>query len=565
MLSPNSAPRAGGYPSAGQQAEALCTFLRVKVPRVSTSLAEAVIQALAPSPSESVKGLAKRLRPLIATFGVPIKHAAALEAAARIQGQDNWHTTPVDLRTSTRSLADGASVNDSGPTTFPKALGLFAVADPEVAELLDLSSGRCERHADVIGDDYEKALQLRMQLQTDLKLEKPRFLCSMCMTPVYLVSRPEGRKFFFRHSLEDGRCSAVTRGFLSQEEINARKYNGVKESWLHLEMKAWIASCLNADPRFSDIVIEGRWSGEFSGEWRKPDVRATFNGMRIAFEIHLSTTYINVIAQRREFYRQEGGLLFWIFANFNMGARRLTQEDVFYNNNRNAFVVNRRTRDASLEQGRFMLDCIWAAPTTGGGVSELQREMVPFDTLTFDQEKQRAFHFDFDGERERLAREAEARRQAQLQALRDRFEAWYTAYATTRIADDKTWGELRRDFASVGAPLPEYAAMLPKGLLNALYSTKHGRVIGWDYSNFIQIAHHVEPGLREYLHYFRGALKAYGRADLIRREDQSGKWAGKVAEYKARIKAGDSAYTPDKTHDGLVRMLFPEVMAEQPA
>ncbi len=77
-----------------------------------------------------------------------------------------------------------------------RALGHFAVEDPEVVELLDLSTGRFERHADVIGDDYEKALQLRMQLQTDLRREQPRFVCAMCMTPVYLVSRPEGRKFF---------------------------------------------------------------------------------------------------------------------------------------------------------------------------------------------------------------------------------------------------------------------------------------------------------------------------------------------------------------------------------
>lgn len=106
--------------------------------------------------------------------------------------------------------------------------------------------------------------------------------------------------------------------------------------------------------------------------------------------------------------------------------------------------------------------------------------------------------------------------------------------------------------------------MLPRGLLNVLYSTKHGRVIGWDYSNFIQIAHHVEPGLRQYLHYFRAALKAYERAELIRSEDVSGKWAAKVAEYKARIQQGDPAYAADKSHDALVKLLFPELFADEP-
>ena len=174
------------------------------------------------------------------------------------------------------------------------------------------------------------------------------------------MSRAEERRFFFRHTLEDGRCLARTRGELSQEEIDARRYNGVKESARHLQMKEWVAQCLAADPRFTDVATEKRWSGTLTAEWRKPDVRAIYRGIPVVFEIQLSTTYVNVIAERREFYLQEGGLLIWIFAHFDGGARRLTQDDVFFNNNRNAFVVTQATRDASVQRGRFMLDCIWA-------------------------------------------------------------------------------------------------------------------------------------------------------------------------------------------------------------
>lgn len=195
----------------------------------------------------------------------------------------------------------------------------------------------------------------------------------------------------------------------------------------------------------------------------------------------------------------------------------------------------------------------------------MRRELVHFDALTFDAGTQRAYHFEFDRERNRLAREVRKRKLARLKPLRDKFEAWYTAHATTGEDDHKTWGQLRRDCAGEGVALPEYPGMLPRGLLNVLYSTKHGRVIGWDYSNFIQIAHHVEPGLRQYLHYFRAALKAFERAELIRSEDLSGKWAAKVVEYKARIAQGDAAYKADQTHDALVRLLFPEMFADEPA
>lgn len=83
--------------------------------------------------------------------------------------------------------------------------------------------------------------------------------------PTYLVCRPEGQKLFFRHTLEDGRCSAITRGELSREEIDARKYNGAKESWLHREMKQWIVQCMKADGRFSNIEVERPWHGALTG------------------------------------------------------------------------------------------------------------------------------------------------------------------------------------------------------------------------------------------------------------------------------------------------------------
>lgn len=558
MANPGPAPGASDYPSPSEQARALHSFLSAKHPRMALSLAQAVIQKLVPSKNEPVKLLAERLKPSLVQSGIRIKHAAALEAAARIQGHSSWHQTPVDQR------AGAVTPSEPPVSAFRRALGLCAVDNPEVTEVLDRATGRYERHSDVIGDDWPTAVQLRMEVHTTLEVN-PRFLCAQCMTPVYLVSRPEGKKLFFRHTLEDGRCSAVTRGLLSQDEIDARKYNGVKESWLHIEMKRWIVECLRADGRFTDIVVEGRWTGEFTGAWRKPDVRALFNGVRVAFEVQLSTTYINVIAQRREFYRKEGGLLFWVFSEFNMGARRLTQDDVFYNNNRNAFIVTKNTRDASVEHCKFMLDCVWAEPVGPADVGRLRRELVAFDGLTLDQESQRAFHFDFDGARASLAREHRERRLEKSAPLRRWFEGWYIAGVTAKQFDTGVWAELRRAIEAEGLRVPVYAEKLPRSLLNLLYSTKHGRVIGWLFKSFIQIAHYVEPGKRKHLYYFRLALNAYGRGDQLRAEDVTGTWAAKVATYRPKIRAGDPDYVPDLTHDALVRLLFPEMFEEEKA
>ena len=313
----------------------------------------------------------------------------------------------------------------------------------------------------------------------------------------------------------------------------------------------------------SQSVEPPRKPGRFSaltGGWRKPDVRAVFEGLPIAFEIQLSTTYISVIAQRRDFYQKEGGLLFWVFSDFDVDARRLTQDDIFYNNNRNAFIVNSRTRAESLKLKRFVLDCVWATPRLDGRFPPLKYDTVPFDALTLDQTTQRAYFFDFDRERSRLVELAHSRSQQRLQNLRDRFETLYLGYqAHTASFDVEAWCELQWQFEAQGLDFPDHPGALPHGLFNAMYSAKHGEVLGWDYSNFIQVAHHVEPGLREHLQNFRMALKAYNRSSLIRRQDHSGKWAAKVLEYKARFRANDPAYRQDTSHDELIEFLFPEV------
>lgn len=192
----------------------------------------------------------------------------------------------------------------------------LAVTEPEIEEVLDLHSGDFIPANEAIGSDYSKVIRLRMDLRTAIERHNPLYACPLCGIPVYLVCRKEARRFFFRHELEDGRCPARTKGALSEDEINARKYNGAKESWAHARMKEIIADSLAADSRFSEIAIEKVWKGVDRGKWCKPDVQATFNGMRVAFEVQLSTTFLRVIAQRREFYLREGGMLFWIFRTF---------------------------------------------------------------------------------------------------------------------------------------------------------------------------------------------------------------------------------------------------------
>ncbi len=317
------------------------------------------------------------------------------------------------------------------------------VEKPEVKEVLDTDTGRHWLVSDVIGTDYEKLVQLRLLVRSQMRKDDPLYRCALCNVPVYICRAQDKPRFFFRHQHEDGSCPAHTRGALSQDEIDARKYNGAKESKLHRRMKDWVCQCLMTAGRFIDIAQEPTWKGPLTGERRRPDVRAVYNGLPIAFEIQLSTTHLNVIAARRAFYQQEGGLLIWLFAEFDTEHRRMTDDDVFYNNNLNAFVVTAKTVEASLGAGEFRLECVWTQPSKAGGHTALHRRVVSFHELTLDPSSQQAYYFDYSGAKLQM----EAAVEAEKQQLRDEFEAWMgrTGYYGPKSAED--WRKFRRPHA----------------------------------------------------------------------------------------------------------------------
>jgi len=104
MTAPASdAAQAASHPPEAQAA-ALWTFVHLRTPRLTSADALSVVQELAPKADEDVKAVAKRLRSLLASRGVALKHTHALDAAARLLGHQNWHVaarkavlTPLEL------------------------------------------------------------------------------------------------------------------------------------------------------------------------------------------------------------------------------------------------------------------------------------------------------------------------------------------------------------------------------------------------------------------------------------------------------------------------------------
>ncbi|MBA1201067.1 hypothetical protein G7009_04620 [Pseudomonas capeferrum] len=277
----------------------------------------------------------------------------------------------------------------------------------------------------------------------------------------------------------------------------------------------------------------------------------------MAFEVQLSTTFLRVIAERRQFYLREGGLLLWVFKAFDASETRLTQDDIFYNNNRNAFVVSQETLELSLERKALMLDCSWTEPVIDFGrqawVAKTQR--VSFGDLTIERERQRVYFFD--------AERAETAVEKGL--VDDEIRQAFHAFWLSSSEDSSTWLKLRADLAQRGIKVPYYLGD-PEGpfyFLNTLYTAREGRPVGWGHAELINVAHHVYDRYKPHLWAMRLMLAAHDMGPLIRSQDRTGKWRNlKVKAYMAAWRDGDAAFQPDRRWDRLVSFLFPEI-AEQ--
>lgn len=393
--------------------------------------------------------------------------------------------------------------------------------------------------------------------------QKPWLVCAFCGAAVQLVSHTD-RTFYFRHmpEEEDRGCPVNTKGKYSPDEINAMKYNGVKESHAHQQLKILLRDSIAADSRFNPPGVERVWRGMDRKSWRKPDVQAVWGERRFAFEIQLSTTFLSVIVDRREFYRAENGHLLWVFKSFDPHRTRRAEEDIFFNNNSNVFVVSHGTYARSREAGRLALECWYAVPTLVGGivVDAWHSADIYVDDLLFDTERQRAYYFDYDSARHEVECQlADAR----LAPLRDAFETFWKKYCGNYSREGaREWGELRAMFAasSVGFELPEtYDGRPFAGVISMMLSAKHGEPFGYRNQKLIDVTNTAFNSYKPYLYLFGWALKIYGHEQQLAAEDTKGTWAARRTIIRQAMETGDPEYQRKTNYDYLVLFLLPEL------
>lgn len=446
----------------------------------------------------------------------------------------------------------------------------LCVDKPEIKEVFELETGEYYTAQQAIGNDYNNLIQLRMELSERINNNNPKYVCPLCHVAVSIrcnrTNKTDDKKFSFKHRVENGNCPAITRGTLSKEQIEAIKYNGAKESPAHIRMKEIIAESLEQDPDFTNIKPETVIKGADRKSWRKPDIQALWKGkLRVAFEVQLSTTFLEVIAQRRLFYKAENSLVCWVFKKFDKENALMTQDDIFHNNNQNLFLASEDTLKSSIQNKGLMLNCHWHEPTIQNNkIADIwNSKYVKFKELEYDLDKQSIYYFDYKSEKEKLIPKPKVNTEISVEEidtedLKMRFDEWWCSH-NEKPSNDDDWKSFRYEFNSEDIFIPEYPYKI-EHLLNGLYSAKYGKAIGSKQTKLIEVAHLIANLKSDLsvLQTFRVALLVYNRGSQIVEEDKSGKWKSRSSEFRKHIY--EEKYKRDMKLDDLISFLFPLVM-----
>ncbi len=241
-----------------------------------------------------------------------------------------------------------------------------------INEVLNWETGEYINADEFFKKSLEELSIYRSELQKAIEgYRDPLFVCYYCKQKVRIrggISKTVKSKseiFHFAHLKDSEECHIKTKNKFSKEEVNRIKYNGVKESLLHRTLKEKIAESLrrneNTIGEVSKVEVEKVIKDNVIAEWKKPDINAFHFKNRIAIELQLSTTWLDVITRRQHFYKEQKIFIFWIFHVFSVNddIRKLTYNDVIYTNNQNAFVFNLETYELSKKSNDLILKCYY--------------------------------------------------------------------------------------------------------------------------------------------------------------------------------------------------------------
>lgn len=287
--------------------------------------------------------------------------------------------------------------------------------------MLNLENGDTIETKEIFKDEKVREaeiFQLRTRIEEQIQRKNYAYVCIYCKQPVAIRGRAVSKRFYFTHLYKSRDCIIKSTTGLTEEQVRRVKYNGQKESNLHLRLKNFIGEYLRYDSNIKAVKIDQVYrEKEISRSWRKPDVFAFYENRKVAFELQLSTTFLSVIVARTIFYRDRGIYLMWIFPNFSIDSdlQRFTEKDIYCNNNFNVYVLDEEAIEMSKQLKKLHFKCYYKTFTTLN-VSRWNSSIISIDDLTFKSDNTVYYHdYNKDLSNIRLDLERQKEREAENQ------------------------------------------------------------------------------------------------------------------------------------------------------
>lgn len=326
---------------------------------------------------------------------------------------------------------------------------------------------------------------------------------------------------------------------------------------------------------FSDIQIEQVRKSIDLKQWRRPDVSAMYQKQLVIFEGQLSTTFVNIIIDRKIFYKDNNACLIWIFNQFEPTekAKKQSMQDIYYNNNANAFVVNSQTVAESIKRNTFILECHYLKPEIQNNqiINTWHRALVRFQDLIHNNVTKQIYYFDYQSNYNELTQKLGAQRnylqesknhtdklkvqkyidsleneepliqssvKTKSELLSEFNELWTNSYYLTDGQFNIQWFALRSQLELIGIHAPKYILHAPfKTVINSILSAKTGFVVGNGFTNIVSVAHNLIEHHPEYIKHFMLTLKVTGKLNLLLERDKSGRWVERYRKHKEQPEA----------------------------
>lgn len=289
--------------------------------------------------------------------------------------------------------------------------------------------------------------KIRQHIINELKVNNFPYICSHCKIPVKIsggLSGESTQSLHFRHARRNPNCIYNDPSKYTREQILCIKFNGAKEGFQHEYLKNTIASVLKVDKNYLPLKVEVEKvvrSEIVSKEWRKPDIRAIYPDRKIVFELQLATTFVDVILERSSFYKQEKSYLIWVLDEFstNLKEQTFSQTDILVSSNYNVFVFDKEMEELSKKDDQLYLKCNYIYH-----IIERNKlspplwvtEVITLQQIQYDKEY-RSYFYDTEGEKEKLLKEIEAKKEERRQQFYKKYNYKVESYYPEKNIDPR--------------------------------------------------------------------------------------------------------------------------------